>query len=109
MASLICWASGLLEVTPDKDVQPDGGPVVLMTGIASRLRTVMTAHAEFREKPLGWYVPGTRPVPQGTQEKQEAAAVQHANMTLVIAFNKKLQQAHAKKKGRLVEPDGGGE
>lgn len=95
MASLVCWASGLLEVAMDKDVQPDGGPVVLMTGIADRLRSVMTAHGEYRER-LGWYVPHTQPIPES---KDDAAAQQRLNMSLVIEFAKKLRRSQLKGKG----------
>lgn len=99
MASLICWASGMLEVAMDKDVPPAGGPVVLMTGTAGRLRSVMTAHGEYREYPnnvKGWYVPGTQPIPQ---DKEAAAAMQRENMTLVMAFNQKLYRSQLKGKG----------
>jgi hypothetical protein len=96
MASLVCWASGLLDVMMDKDVSPDSGPVVLAHGTAGKLRALMTAHAEYRDK-LGWYVPGTRPIPK---DEAVAATIQRDNMTPVIAFNKKLILAQARVKGR---------
>lgn len=98
MASLICWASGLLEVVMDKDIDPDKpGPVVLLTGTAGRLHSTMVAHGEYREQHKAFYVPGTQPVPK---DEAEAARVQQNNMTQVIAFNKKLQRARLKQKGR---------
>lgn len=86
MASLICWASGLLEVIPTKEVPVDIGPIVLMTGPQTRLHSVMSAFGEYRQKIRAWYVPGTQRIP----EDPDAAAKQQENMTLVIAFNKKI-------------------
>jgi hypothetical protein len=96
MASLICWASGLLEIVPDKSVPPDHGPVVLSTGTAGRLRSEMTAHGQYLDRLTNWYVPGTQDVPT---EDREDGAVQHDRMTLVLAFSKKLRLARLKKKG----------
>jgi len=97
MASLVCWASGLLQVLMDKDVDPTpSGPVVLLTGTAGRLRSTMVAQAEYRDEHKGFYVPGTKPLPE---EADANAAQQHDNMTAVIAFNNKLRLAQAKQKG----------
>ncbi len=96
MASLICWASGLLEVKMDKDVPPDGGPVVLITGTAGKLRQLMTAHGVYIEKYQGWYVPGCQDVPI---EERTGEAIQHDRMTLVIAFRDRLRRHQLKKKG----------
>lgn len=87
MASLICWASGLLEVVPTKEVPVDSGPIVLMTGVLSKLVTIATTHGEYRLKTRAWYVPGTKPIPE---DPDAAAKQQQENMTLVIAFNKKI-------------------
>ena len=95
MASLICWASGLLQVVPDKDV-PIPGPVVLLTGTAGKLNSLMTAHGEFLKRFEAFYVPRTQDVPT---EGRDDGAVQQDRMTLVIEFNKKLQRARAKQKG----------
>lgn len=96
MASLICWASGLLQVVPDKEV-PYPGPIVLLTGTSNKLNDTMAAQGEFRAEHQGWYVPGCVPIPDG--DDNAAGAAQQANMTKVIEFNKKLQRARAKQKG----------
>jgi len=94
MANLVCWASGLLEILPDKDTPMDSGPVVLVHGTATKLRGLMTVHGQQLDRGgvKGWFVPGTKPVPA---DPEEAAAVQRDNMKLVIEFNKKLHGAEA--------------
>lgn len=97
MAALVCWASGLMQVVPDKDVDPTpSGPVVLQRGTSGRLNSVMSAHGVFNTEYRGFYVPGCVPVPN---DPDAAAKVMQDNMTAVIAFNKKLQRARAKQKG----------
>lgn len=97
MASLVCWASGLLNIMQDKDVDHSpSGPVVLLTGTAGRLTSMLSAHAEHRPDLANFYVPGTKPLPE---DPEANAAQQQENMTAVIAFAGKLKRAIAKKKG----------
>lgn len=103
MAALVCWASGLLQILQDKDVDhTPSGPVVLLTGTSGRLRSTMVAHSEYRDAHEGFYVPGTAPLPD---DEEGNAAQQKLNMDAVLAFNHKLKLARAKQKGRrqLVE------
>lgn len=96
MASLVCWASGLLSIMADKDVPQGSGPVVLMTGTAGRLRSMMVAHGKYIDEHKDFYVPGTQDVPT---EGREDGAVQRDRMTIVIAFSRKLHLARLKQKG----------
>lgn len=93
MASLVCWASGLLEVMMDKDVPIDGGPVVITTGTTNKLVQLVSAHGVYIEKFDGFYVPGCQDVPT---EGREDGAVQHDRMTLVMAFGDRLRKKHLK-------------
>lgn len=95
MASLVCWASGRLDVMKDKDVEVPG-PVVLMTGTAGRLQSMLVAHGQYDDERKYFCVPGTQPLPDDADGN---ALQQQANMTLVIAFNKKLHRARLKQKG----------
>lgn len=89
MAALVVWASGLLEVIPNKDVTPDGGPIILLEGTAGRLTSAKVAHGEHHEDLGAFYVPGTRD-----------AETEAERMPLVGAFAKKLRTARLKQKGR---------
>lgn len=95
MATLVCWASGLLEIhAPNKTPE---GPVVIATGSAQRLGVDMRTHGEFVEKYNAYYVPGSRHIPT---EGREESAIQRDRMTRVIEWSKKLAsvKAAAKKK-----------
>lgn len=97
MASLVCWASGLLQILKDKDVDATpSGPVVLLTGTAGRLRNLMVAHGKYIDDYKGFYVPDTKPLPE---DPDANAAQQQENMTAVIAFARKLELFMAKRKG----------
>lgn len=96
MAALVCWASGLLEVKMDRDVPVDGGPVVVASGTAGKLRQQMTAHGVYLERLQGWYVPGAQDVPT---LGRVALAIERDRMALVIAFGQRLRKHQAKKKG----------
>lgn len=89
MASLVCWASGMLEVVMDKDVPAAGGPIVVLTGTAGRLRSEMTAIGQYLEARKNWYVPGTADILDD-----------HARMLRVVEFGKQLEVRRLKKKGR---------
>jgi len=101
MAKLVCWASGLLEVLPNKDVPAGVGPVVLHSGTIGAMRTLMTLHGEAREQRDGstaWFVPGTKPIPTPhVPDSAEIAAIQRDNMTCVLDFAKKLVPEAAKR------------
>ena len=93
---MVCWASGLLEVLMDKDVQPDGGPIVIMHGTAGKLRQQMTAHGVYIDKLQGWYVPGAQDV---ATMGHTALQIERARMQLVVAFGQRLRRYQAKNKG----------
>ena len=91
MAILICWASGLLEVKKNSEEQLGSGPVVLARGSAGRLRSLMISHGQ--QSPLNktqFVVPGVPELPD-----------QHSRMTVVIAFQKKLNASMKTRKEKM--------
>lgn len=87
MANLVCWASGLLQVTPNKEGMP-AGAVLLSSGSASRLTVDMRTHGVYTAKFDAWYVPGA-----------QAAATDGERMALLLAWHKKLNAVKLKRKG----------
>lgn len=94
MANLVCWASGLLQVLPNKDTP--AGPVVISSGTAGRLNSDMRTWGDYVEHYRGYYVPGCLDVPV---EGREEGDVHRDRMTLVIAWSKKLRTAKVKRTG----------
>lgn len=88
MASLICWASGMLQVVPSKQVPPEGRALVLMSGAAPKLQTLMTRHAEYIQALENWYVPGSQGVKTAGRPDIE---VQQDRLALVVIFNERLR------------------
>lgn len=93
MAILICWASGLLEVKKNSEEQLGSGPVVLARGSAGRLRSLMISHGH--QSPLNktqFVVPGVADCDKDDQ---------HSRMTVVIAFQKKLNASMQTRKEKM--------
>ena len=91
MAILVCWASGLLEVKKNSEEELGGGPVVIARGTAGRLRGLMITHGELNNHEQ-FVVPGVAAFPKDDQ---------YSRMTLVIAFQKKVNQSTQTRKEKL--------
>lgn len=73
MATLICWASGLLQTCSNNKV-PDG-VVPVAKGLDSALRhaVIGSKHVEYVKELRGHYVTAVRAIPKDDQESRFAA------------------------------------